>query len=205
MKQKTKLALAVVLTVIIVATSVEYLEPAVVNLTRQYVDASAVGELVLEDGTSIPIPDTLTIISQTGSGNGITSTYGATITRINTNLYMTPIFNGPIASYTLSGGTFSIYVNNYNNGAMSTLVYSASMGLSSLHPDLNSGSPVIIASATTYTSNAPFTSQYLTSGKTYILRDIVSGLQISGTFTDGQSFGPYYISSAEIDWVFKYQ
>ncbi len=177
--------------------------------------SSLTAQIVLTNGQVINLDSqtnsakALAIISQTGSGNGISSTIGATISSINTNLYATPTFTGTITSYTLSGGYFSVYINNYVNGGMTTLVWSFVPPFTpTSHPALTSGVSALICSSTAYTSGQPFTGSNptLVSGQTYLLRDIVSGVSISGTFTDGSTFGPIMISNnAEIDWVFMYK
>lgn len=178
--------------------------------------SSLTAQIVLTNGQVINLDSqtnsakALAIISQTGSGNGISSTIGATISSINTNLYATPTFTGTIASYTFSGGYFSVYINTYTNGAMSTLIWSATPPFTpTSHPTLISGQSVLLCSSTASTNQVPFSygqSTPFTSGQTYLLRDIVSGVSISGTFTDGSTFGPIMISNnAEIDWVFMYE
>jgi len=177
-------------------------------------DTFATAQIVLSDGTIINLDSrdaqisTAAIVSQTGSGPGITSNVGSVINKINTNLYVTPRFTGTIKDYTITGGTFTVYINNVDaNGKMTTSVTSFNRPLDLLHPKLVDGQSVIIASSTVDGSNAIFVDAIkrgaISPGHTYQLRNIITGFEITGTFTDDT---PFHLraNDAEIKWNFKY-
>ena len=177
--------------------------------------SSATAEVTLSDGTVIPITSTaklnsLSIISETGSGNGISSTVGATISSINTNLYVTPTFSGTIQSYTITdpiADPFQIYINTYSNGQMGTLIWSTSAPLSiPSYPTLSSGQAALLCSSTVYTNQVPFSygqSTPFISGQEYMLRDIVTSVTLTLTFTDGVTISQ--TANAQITWIFMYK
>ena len=167
--------------------------------------SSLTAQIILANGQVINLdsqtpPKGLTIVSETGSGNGISSTVGAAISQINTNFNFIPTFTGTVASYTVSG-TFGIEINNAQGGT----VWAVNKPLESLNPTLVSGKSVILSSSTASTYQAPFSGVGLTKGQIYTLVDFTLGVSISGTFTDGSAFGPINAQNAQINWVFKYQ
>ncbi len=215
--QKTKIIVAIVCTAILVIAFMQYVEPALTTKTLSNSNDLAKMSLMtvdvtLADGTVLHLnshdnspasgQQAMSVVSEQ---QGVS--YGQTINNLNTNLYLTPVFTGQIQSYTLSGGSFAIYVNNYNinTHTMSTLAYSTSMSASWLHPSLTSNVGSIVASSTLNTNSVPFTTQYLTHGQYYLLRDIIGTYSISGTFDDGATFGPVSdYQGAEVDFVFYF-
>ena len=149
------------------------------------------------DGShSTPIKSTATnalSIMEEGSGKQVSS--------INTNLNMIPTFTGTISSYTINPGTFSVSITGPNANYQTNIPVIPGANL----PSLTSGQSVIVCSSTVNTNTAPFASANFLVGTHYTLTDTISGFSISGTFSDGSTFGPISAGTATITWGFLYE
>lgn len=207
MSKVERVIIGLVVAIILLGAVLAYIElPAL--LPKPTTSAYLTAQVICANGKVVNLSsktrlNSLEVISETSPN------IGSIVTSINTNLDLIPVFTltagTTISSYTVSG-TFSVYINNYASGSMSTLVWDTSMAMSPVSPlpTLTSGSSSIVSSSTISLSSSPFTSTYLTSGHEYELRDCCSGVTITITFSDG-STATQMAQNAEIDWVFEYK
>jgi hypothetical protein len=129
-----------------------------------------------------------------------------TVSSINTNLDMIPTFTGSVQSYTINAGAFNVAIYTGSNPS-GNKIYSASANINPISPlpTLTSGNSVIVCSSTVNSNSPPFTGINYINGVQYTLVDTISGFSISGTFTDGSTFGPVAAGTAQITWTFMYQ
>jgi hypothetical protein len=200
------------LLVIIVVSSVMYQASAVKPGTSKTkglnISSVNTASLTIKYAPINGVTPTSTIISSTTPKatalNIFDSTNQQAVTSIATNLDMTPTFTGTVASYKITGGTFDTEIVNDNSGLIVLPVMSSAITPISPLPTLVSGQSVIICSSTTSTSGALFTQSSFVNGQEYLLSDSIQGLTITGTFTDGQSFGPITAGNAVVQWTFIY-
>ena len=193
MDKNRQTVLAIAITALTVFAFIQYVVPLV---KPKSTSAYLTGTITYSDGSTQPFDSRSYTNSLT-----ILTTSGATVSSINTNLNLIPVFTGTIQSYTLTGN-LQILINNPDG----TLKYQTTMSLQPLHPTLVSGQSVIVASSTLSASvleSLPVYSPWV-PGQTYKLTDYSYGVTLTGTFTDGAAFN-IMAPSAEITWYFVYR
>lgn len=162
-------------------------------------------------GSTMSTSQALNLINQSPYAGAV----GKTATSINTNLNMIPEYTGTVSSYTIAQGTFGVIivtgtVTTLDQLGSATEIYSGSVTLSPTSPQPTmppSGGSVIVCSSTVTSAHGdvPFSGVNYVAGQTYTLVDSISAFSISGTFTDGTTFGPVIAGNAYIFWTFQYQ
>lgn len=126
---------------------------------------------------------------------------GLTVSSINTNLVIIPVFTGTIQSYTVTG---SLSVHILNVQANSKVFDSGILPLNpTSHPTLVSGSSSIISSSTVTASALQSLYTGWSTSNTYALVDSFANVKVTLTFTDSTQLSQT-VASGQISWNFVY-